>query len=235
MKRKELVVAILLAAGSASMPALAAPNYTATVSGATASDGKPQNATADFTFNSTFTGLSLTLTNTAGVGQLQALSSILDGISFSLGGVQPSALALTSLSNPAGTITCSVSCSSNPASVSLSTSGWTYDAGESLLAAGNGSFKPYGVANGNIGNFDGIPNGQHNPYLNGPVTFEFTISNSAHTALSLESASLYFGTKPDVRQAVITSVPEPESYAMLLAGLGLIGTMARRRRSLHGG
>jgi hypothetical protein len=28
---------------------------------------------------------------------------------------------------------------------------------------------------------------------------------------------------------VITSVPEPESYAMLLAGLGLIGTIARRR------
>jgi hypothetical protein len=27
-------------------------------------------------------------------------------------------------------------------------------------------------------------------------------------------------------------VPEPESYAMFLAGLGLIGAMARRRRML---
>ena len=33
--------------------------------------------------------------------------------------------------------------------------------------------------------------------------------------------------------AVVTSlpVPEPETYAMLLAGLGLLGTIARRRKS----
>lgn len=29
----------------------------------------------------------------------------------------------------------------------------------------------------------------------------------------------------------VTPVPEPENYAMLLAGLGLIGTIARRRKS----
>jgi hypothetical protein len=27
----------------------------------------------------------------------------------------------------------------------------------------------------------------------------------------------------------VTAVPEPESYAMLLAGLGLMGAIARRR------
>jgi hypothetical protein len=30
------------------------------------------------------------------------------------------------------------------------------------------------------------------------------------------------------------AVPEPETYAMLLAGLGLMGTIARRRKSKHG-
>jgi hypothetical protein len=30
----------------------------------------------------------------------------------------------------------------------------------------------------------------------------------------------------------VTAVPEPGTYAMLLAGLGLIGTMVRRRRQV---
>jgi hypothetical protein len=30
----------------------------------------------------------------------------------------------------------------------------------------------------------------------------------------------------------VQPVPEPETYAMLLAGLGLMGVVARRRRSL---
>jgi opacity protein-like surface antigen len=41
------------------------------------------------------------------------------------------------------------------------------------------------------------------------------------------------GKKWDVAQSgnVTLAVPEPETYAMLLAGLGLIGTIARRRSS----
>jgi hypothetical protein len=31
---------------------------------------------------------------------------------------------------------------------------------------------------------------------------------------------------------MITAVPEAETYAMMLAGLGLVGFMARRRRSV---
>ena len=37
-------------------------------------------------------------------------------------------------------------------------------------------------------------------------------------------------TDPTCEAALITSVPEPETYAMLLAGLGLVGVAAKRRR-----
>ena len=30
---------------------------------------------------------------------------------------------------------------------------------------------------------------------------------------------------------LVSAVPEPESYAMLLAGLGVVGSVARRRRA----
>jgi hypothetical protein len=34
----------------------------------------------------------------------------------------------------------------------------------------------------------------------------------------------------DVGNGVAAPVPEPETYAMMLAGLGLLGFMARRRK-----
>jgi len=37
------------------------------------------------------------------------------------------------------------------------------------------------------------------------------------------------GTLPNM-QTITAAVPEPESYAMMLAGLGVMGVIARRRR-----
>ena len=44
-------------------------------------------------------------------------------------------------------------------------------------------------------------------------------------AVSLRSLNV------DDLKIVSTPVPEPETYAMLLAGLGLIGAVARRRQA----
>jgi hypothetical protein len=37
-----------------------------------------------------------------------------------------------------------------------------------------------------------------------------------------------------LRLSGVSVVPEPETYAMLLAGLGLVGAMARRRKVFSG-
>ncbi len=54
---------------------------------------------------------------------------------------------------------------------------WTVEGSNPFLAAaGDGSYKPYGIVNDTITPDDGIPNDQHNPFLNGPVTFTLTMT-----------------------------------------------------------
>jgi len=51
------------------------------------------------------------------------------------------------------------------------------------------------------------------------------------TSTTLSFASRTSGNAgPALDNISVSAVPEPETYAMLLAGLGLMGTMARRRR-----
>jgi len=61
--------------------------------------------------------------------------------------------------------------------------------------------------------------------LNGFDTVNFTfagLGDGLGIALNNEGGKISF--------TVITAVPEPETYAMLLAGLGLIGLMTSRRK-----
>lgn len=56
--------------------------------------------------------------------------------------------------------------------------------------------------------------------------------------LSFTSGNLVFSVnsiadKDNVVTDTISAVPEPETYAMLLAGLGLVGYTARRKRIVH--
>jgi len=46
----------------------------------------------------------------------------------------------------------------------------------------------------------------------------------------LQGVNLNFGNNTPLSQAMVTPVPEPETYAMMLAGLGVIGAVVRRRR-----
>ncbi|UCV17961.1 FxDxF family PEP-CTERM protein [Ferribacterium limneticum] len=87
-------------------------------------------------------------------------------------------------------------------------------------------------------NFSTVGNVGNDSYANGLV-FEQTLANASGIAKGTNTAFVdgtavhaWVAADNTLHIAAATlPVPEPESYAMLLAGLGMIGFMARRRKS----
>lgn len=67
------------------------------------------------------------------------------------------------------------------------------------------------------------------------VSGNVTMFYSFDAGTSLDSFTINLLTSSNaaiyLTSAVVPGIPEPESYAMLLAGLGLVGVVARRRKS----
>jgi hypothetical protein len=81
----------------------------------------------------------------------------------------------------------------------------------------------------------------HNPLFRGPVTFTLTGVNGVDAKSFIDSESVVFrfntdGNTTEVGHCVtdsctpVPSVPEPQTYALMLAGLGVVGFLARRRQ-----
>jgi len=198
----------------------------------------PQKGTALFT--TTATSLTIVLTNT--VNPLVGISQIFDGIGFTFS-TAPTSLTLTSVTAANGVITCISGTSCVPYLLSTPANyGWgvTGTLSSPILAAGTTSYKPYGVVNDNIvASADGLSNSQHNPYLDGPVTFVFSVVGwtGLPAVPTITSATGYFGTRPDTvpGTSTDTSVVIPEPTTLLLLGSGLFGLpLFRRRRGQRG-
>ncbi len=101
-----------------------------------------------------------------------------------------------------------------------------YDAGDHQ----NVSFQ-----NGSGDNWKGAVSFTSPGSVNNPLNFYY-LSNTSSTSANAASVTKYAGswTFDSVQNQLIYSsaaaVPEPETYALLLAGLGLMGSIARRRR-----
>ena len=59
----------------------------------------------------------------------------------------------------------------------------------------------------------------------------FSFSNLAAGTYQMAVSGNVSGFGAAFAQYTVTAVPEPETFAMLLAGLGLMGTIARRRKN----
>ncbi len=209
--------------------------------------------TATATFNFAVPGaFTLTLDN---IGNLNGIASVLDGFNFNQSGL--TSLALTGISSSDGLVTCTStsarkgSCTdSNPGAQSLSD--WSVSSTGSAvsMSAGRG-LHPYGIVNDSAdtwvakhGRKGGLTNPQHNPYLEGPVTFTFSVGPDSMLP-TVTDFQFLFGTRPDVISGVCTSdnqcaptevppveTPEPGALAMFAAGLlGCALFINRRRRA----
>jgi hypothetical protein len=86
---------------------------------------------------------------------------------------------------------------------------------------------PLGTAN-TAATLDGRPwtfgFDETSPFLNQIARLDFVFTGSKTTGLGVAFDNFQSGTGPDA------PVPEPGTWAMLIAGFGLVGAMARRRR-----
>jgi len=62
-------------------------------------------------------------------------------------------------------------------------------------------------------------------FVNGTNTLDFVVTNWAQNGGNPTGLRVEFGASS------VTAVPEPETYAMLLGGLALVGAIARRRKN----
>lgn len=217
----------------ASSLAFANVQYTFYASGVT--ESYSQQGTALFSFANDGSSLSITLNDTV-VPTIAVLSSI-TGLQFGLSSA-PTGMTLTSVT-ATQVVDCTNSPNPCPPGSGSSPYGWgaTQSGGGISLGAGfDGSgfaYQPYGIVNASYsspGGPGGLGDPASNPLLVGPVTFNFALTGLRY-APEVNSVVFEFGDPTGVTGDGPTSVPEPQSLALLAVGLIAAGWMSQRRQA----
>jgi hypothetical protein len=228
---KHLLSGLALGCALASGTALAetvAHTYTfETMSGATDPAGEPIKGEVTFTTFSDENYVAVTLTNLD--TSLQSVGQAITGVQF---------VTATNAFTSSSTVTVKsgqeYSISGSGAKTLATNKPWylslpsTSMVDLSVFGHGNPknsvlpSLLSYSGAGGSI---DG--NSAHNPFYVGSVTFDVSTGSQDPADLYFRSVQINFGTGTDLVTALI---PEPETYALMLLGLGVLGFAARWRK-----
>jgi hypothetical protein len=211
------------------------------------------NPAASATFVTASQQITITLTNTLATPIVSA-GQELTGLDFSVlglpsisGTVNYTSGDLIALSKSGGNVIVTNLADTTAAGAApwkLSATG-----GHMLLTALDGSVGGSGPDDGIIPFANSYPSANpsltgatHNPLFRGPVTFTLTgVSGvSANTYIDVNSVVFRFNTDGLTTRIgtcrgdncnPVPGVPEPQTYALMLAGLGMIVFLARRRRN----
>ena len=205
------------------------------------------NPAASATFETASQAITITLTNTLATPIVSA-GQELTGINFDVlghtsitGSVNFTSGDLISIKNGV-LVDLADTTAAGAAAWNLSFTG-----GHMLLTALAGSVGKSGPDNGILPYATSYPaanpsltGATHNPLFRGPVTFTLSGINGITAASRIDEGSVAFRFNTDgntVRDGhcvagcdPVPSVPEPETYALMLAGIGAVGFVARRRR-----
>jgi hypothetical protein len=242
-KLKALSLAAALACCALAGNANAGPITTYTFS-TSASSASNQQASATFSFGSGYLGL--TLSNT---GVVENIASVLDGLNFTASYDSGASLLSTAATD---VVTCSdTSCTDSTTGIQSATYWSASFTGDSVAMVAGKGYHPYGIVNDSIdtevnangGRSGGLSNSEHNPYLEGPVTFNFLWPQSSESSIpSVSNVQFLFGTTPDYVDGTCVAgctsspppvaTPEPGALALFAAGLLGCALFVRRRRAL---
>ena len=89
-----------------------------------------------------------------------------------------------------------------------------------------------GAASGSVSGFDGVADGKVSHTFTNLAAGDYSVFVGGSDYLAQEISNPNILTKYGVTGTLVAGVvPEPETYAMLLAGLGVMGAIVRRRES----
>ena len=237
-----LIIAAAILAPMVSTPAVATVTFSG--SGLNGEEGGG-NVQASAAFTVTAGSLSVILTN---LGNPTGIATplrpdVLTGLAFDL--VSSPTLTLISISRGTSSIFTTKTAFDDTTPLSGS---WTAQLGATpvadygVAATGfNGAFAAGGITTGNGGTDYGIVApatfanaGASNsfnsafPLVQNALTFNFSVVGPL-TEANILNVSALFGTDGNGQIALVSSVPEPEIYAMMLTSLGVLGFVARRK------